>query len=208
MRKEEFYREAIRTSAGPLEGIRVLEATTTQAGPVAGMLLGDLGAESIKIDRPDFGEIGRYARPFIQGHSGMDVSTFYQCYNRNKKGITLELSSPRGQELFKQLAPKCDIVLENYRPGTMEKWGLGYQEIRKIKPDIIYTSISGFGQFGPYSHRPGYDPVGQAMGGIMHVTGSPDGPPTRTGNAMADNATGWHGAMATLAALYHRHQTG
>lgn len=208
MRKEEFYREAIHSSTGPLEGIRVLEATTTQAGPVAGMLLADLGAESIKIDRPDFGEIGRYARPYIKGHTGLEASTFYQCYNRNKRGITLELSSSRGQELFKQLARKCDVVIENYRPGTMEKWGLGYSEIRKIKPDIIYTSVSGFGQFGPLHHKPGYDPVGQAMSGLLNANGYPDSPPTRFPNAMADSMAGWQAALGTVAALHYRERTG
>lgn len=208
MRKEEFYREAVPGSNGPLERLRVLEATTAQAGPIVGTVLADFGAEVIKIEQPGTGNPGRRTHPLFQDGSPLENSTYFLSINRNKKNITLDLRHSEGREVFLELASLMDVVVENFKPGTMDKWGLGYNEVRRLKPDIIYTSISGFGQFGPYSPRPGYDPVGQAMGGIMHVTGYPDGPPTRTGNAMADNSTGWHGAMATLAALYHRHQTG
>ncbi|MBI2878055.1 MAG: CoA transferase [Candidatus Tectomicrobia bacterium] len=208
MRKEEFYREALPDSLGPLEGVKVLEATTAQAGPVAGMVLADLGAEVIKIDQPGLGDIARRLPPFVPSRSELDASVGYLSRHRNKKNITLNLKSPEGQLLFRRLATRVDIVIQNFKPGTLDQWGLGYEGIRCLKPDIIYVSISGYGQYGPYSHKPGYDPVGQAMSGLMSVTGFPDGPPTKTGNAMADNITGWQGAMGAMAALHYRNRTG
>jgi crotonobetainyl-CoA:carnitine CoA-transferase CaiB-like acyl-CoA transferase len=208
MKKEEFYQEALWESKGPLEGIRVLEATTAGAGPWAGTLLADLGAEVIKIDQPGTGDMARRIPPFVESSSEMDSSAIHLSINRNKKNITLALNQPQGQDLFKKIVRQIDITVENFKPGTMEKWGLGYKDIKKIKPDIIYTSVSGFGQYGPYSYRPGYDPVGQAMGGLMSVTGHPDGPPMRSGIAVADNMTGWLGAYGSVAALFHRTQTG
>jgi crotonobetainyl-CoA:carnitine CoA-transferase CaiB-like acyl-CoA transferase len=151
----------------------------------------------------------RHLPPFLEDEeSGTKESIFHLSINRGKKNITLNFKTPEGQEIFKELAKKVDVVIENFKPGTMEKWNLGYEDIRKVKPDIIYTSASGYGQFGPYAHRPGFDTVGQAYGGLMHVTGSPDGPPTRTGNAMSDNITGWLGAYSTVCALYYRDKTG
>ena len=207
MRKEEFYAEAIPDSIGPLEGLRVLEATHNGAGPWVGTLLCDLGAESIKIDPPDGEVLRRVGLMQING-SDQELSGMYLSINRNKKNITLNLRTHKGQELFRELAREADVIVENYTPGRMKSWGLSYPDIRQVKPDIIYTSVSGFGQYGPYHERPGYDVVGQAMGGIMHITGLPDGPPTRTGNAMIDNITGWLGAHSTLAALYYRQRTG
>ncbi|MBI1987122.1 MAG: CoA transferase [Nitrospinae bacterium] len=209
MRKEEFYREALPDSRGPLEGFRVLEATNVAAGPLAGTLLADLGAESVKCEMPGKGDLLRQVTHCqVEGPSELDRSAYYLSINRNKKCITLNLKHPEGQELFRRLARHVDVVIENFKPGTMEGWGLGYQEIRKVKPDIIYTSVSGYGQYGPYSHRPGYDHIGQAMGGLMSITGYPDGPPTKTGHAVADNLGGWQGAFGTLAALVHRMKTG
>lgn len=208
MRKEEFYAEALPHSRGPLEGIRVLEATTTGAGPWTGTLLTDLGAETLKIDQPKVGDVSRHLPPFVDPEDPINTSCFYMSINRGKKNLTLELKEPEGQEIFRELARHFDIVIQNYKPGTMDRWGIGYEEIRKVRPDIIYTSISGFGQFGPWSHRPSYNPVGEAWGGIMHVTGHPDGPPTQSGNAMCDNISGWLAAYATLAALFHRQRTG
>jgi crotonobetainyl-CoA:carnitine CoA-transferase CaiB-like acyl-CoA transferase len=208
MKKEEFYREALINSKGPLEGIRVLEATNYAAGPIAGMVLADLGAENIKCDIPKSGDPIRQLPPFVPGEPLIESSVWHLTLNRNKKGITLNLRSTEGQEIFKQLAAKSDIVIQNFQPGTMANWGLGYEEIKKVKEDIIYVSISGFGQYGPYSMRLGYDHVGQAMGGIMSVTGQPDSPPTRVGPAIADNMTGWQGAIAALAALQYRNKTG
>lgn len=208
MKKEEFYKEAIPGSKGPLEGIKVLEATTTQAGPVAGALLSDLGAESIKVDAPKTGEMGRYIPPFLGDAPNLENSIYYLTYNRNKKCITLTLNRPEGQEVFRELARHMDIIIQNYKPGTMDKWGLGYEDIRRLKSDIIYVSISGYGQYGPYHTKPAYDPVGQAMGGLMYITGPADGPPTKTGGPIADNLTGWQGALGALAALHYRNVTG
>ena len=208
MRKEEFYKEAIPNSRGPLGGIKVLEATTTQAGPVAGAILVDLGAESIKVDAPVMGELGRHVPPHLNIPNKLEASTYYLTLNRGKRGITLTLNKPEGQEVFRQIAEKMDVIIQNYKPGTMEKWGLGYEHIRKINPNIVYVSLSGYGQFGPYQHKPGYDPIGQAMSGFMSITGFPDGPPMKSGGALADNLTGWQGAMGALAALYYRAKTG
>lgn len=208
MRKEEFYQDSIPTSIGPLEGIKVLEATTSGAGPWAGNVLADLGAEVIKIDQPGWGDLSRHVPPFIPGKQELEAATGYLSIHRNKKAITLAMNKPEGQEAFRDLATRMDVIIENFKPGTMEKWGLGYKEIKNINPGIIYTSVSGFGQYGPYHTRPGYDPVGQAMGGLMYITGEADGPPLRTGNAMADNITGWLGALATLAAIIYRNKTG
>jgi crotonobetainyl-CoA:carnitine CoA-transferase CaiB-like acyl-CoA transferase len=208
MKKEEFYREAIRNSRGPLEGIKVLEATTTQAGPVAGAILVDLGAVSIKIDAPVTGELGRHIPPHLNIPNKLEASTYYLTLNRGKKGITLALNKPEGQEVFRQIAEKMDVVIQNYKPGTMEKWGLGYEDIRKTNPNVIYVSLSGYGQFGPYQHKPGYDPIGQAMSGFMSITGFEDGPPMKSGGALADNLSGWQGAIGALASLYYRAKTG
>lgn len=209
MKKEEFYREALPDSIGPLRGVRVLEATHYGAGPMVGTLLTDMGAETIKCDLPGAGDMLRHLPPFMEDKEGRTKeSLFHLSINRGKKNITLNFKGPEGQEVFKELAKKVDVIIENFKPGTMEKWNLGYQDIRKVKPDIIYTSATGYGQFGPYSYRPGFDTVGQAYGGLMHITGYPDGPPTRTGNAMSDNITGWLGAFSTVCALYYRDKTG
>lgn len=206
MRKEEFYREALEP-LGPLKDIKVLEATTTVSGPVAGSMLADLGAQVIRCEEPKRGDILRQSPPYVKSSSKSDTSAYYLSINRNKKGITLNLRVPEGQEIFKQLAKNTDMIIENYRPGTMDKWGIGYEDIRKIKPDIIYVSITGFGQYGPYHTKAGYDPVGQAMGGVMSITGQPDGLPLPAGNALADNLSGWQAAFASLAALWHREKT-
>jgi crotonobetainyl-CoA:carnitine CoA-transferase CaiB-like acyl-CoA transferase len=170
--------------------------------------MADLGAEVIKIDMPGMGDIMRQLPPFVDGLPKLNSSAYHLSINRNKKNISLAINRPAGQEAFRKLAPKMDIIVENFKPGTMDKWGVGYEAIKQIKPDIIYVSVSGFGQFGPYHQKPGYDPVGQAIGGLMSINGYADSPPTRTGNAMADNITGWQGAIGALAALQHRNRTG
>lgn len=208
MKKEEFYKDAIPDSKGPLEGIRVLEATTHGAGPWAGTVLVDLGAESIKVDMPGVGDIIRSIPPFVENKEDLERGMLYLSINRNKKGITLNLKVPAGQEIFRELAKKMDIVIQNFKPGTMDKWNLGYKDIKKVKPDIIYTSISAYGQFGPYSHKAGADPTGQAVGGFMSVTGFPENPPTRAGFAIADNLAGWQGAFGSMAALHYKNKTG
>lgn len=201
-----FYRQARADQPGPLAGIRVLEATNYGAGPFCGMVLADFGAESIKIEAPA-GDPIRLLSPFVGGTPGVENSTWYLSINRNKKGITLDLRRPEGQALFRRLAAQADIVVENYTPGVMAGWGLGYADLCAIKPDLIYVSVSGFGQFGPLAQRKGFDPVAQAMSGLMSVTGEPDGRPLRAGFAFADDLSGWLGAMGAMAALWHRSAT-
>ncbi|MCG2635042.1 MAG: CoA transferase [Gammaproteobacteria bacterium] len=208
MDKQEFYAEADASSTGPLQGIRVLEATNYGAGPYCGTVLADFGAESIKCEMPVSGDPVRHMGPFVGGKPGLENSTWHLSIGRNKKSITLDFGKPEGQAVFRDLARKADILVENFTPGTMAKWGLGYRDISEIRPDIIYVSVSGFGQFGPLSNKRGFDPVAQAMGGLMSVTGEPDGRPLRAGFALADLMGGWTGAMGAMAALNHRHETG
>jgi formyl-CoA transferase len=188
---------------GALEGLKVLDLTRVLAGPFSSMMLADMGADVIKIEVPGSGDDSRQFGPFVNGES-----SYFMNLNRNKKGITLNLKSPEGKEIFRQLVKQSDIVLENYRPGTMEKLGLGYDELAKINPKIIYGCVSGFGHYGPYKNRAGYDIIGQAMGGLMSTTGWPDGEPTRTGTAMADVLAGLSVTIGVLAALKSRESTG
>jgi len=206
MEKAAFFREARRDLPGPLAGIRVLEATTTWAGPMCGCLLADFGADVIKVELPD-GEISRTIPPFLPG-TNPPISAMHATVNRNKRSLSLDLRKPEGRELFLTLAARFDVVLENFRPGTMDKWGVGYEAVRKIKPDIIYTSISGFGQFGPEHDRAGYDTLAQAASGFMSLNGNREGAPVRAATALGDDLAGMHGALATLAALSHHHRTG
>lgn len=189
--------------AGALNGVRVLDLTRVLAGPYCTMLMADMGAEVIKIEVPETGDDSRQFGPFVNKES-----SYYMNLNRNKKGVTLNLKASEGKRIFIELVKKADMVIENYRPGTMEKLGLGYEELKKINPSIIYGCVSGFGHFGPYKDRAGYDIIGQAMGGLMSTTGWPDGEPTRTGTAMADVLAGLSLAIGVLAALKHRDQTG
>lgn len=208
MTKDEFYREANPTSSGPLEGIVVLEACTTYAGPVAAAELADMGAEVIKCELPDTGDICRVFGPRVPNGSELDRGAPFLSINRNKKAITLNFHHVRGQEIFRQLARRVDVVLQNFRPGALDKWQIGYEAIRAIKPDIVYVSISCLGQWGPLSYKIGYDTDAQAMGGIMSITGQADGPPTKTGHASIDYLTGVKAAQAALAALVRRLRTG
>lgn len=187
---------------GALEGVKVLDLTRVLAGPFATMMLADMGAEVIKIEVPKIGDDSRQFGPFLNGES-----SYYMNLNRNKKGITLNLKG-RGKEIFLEMVKKADIVVENYRPGTMEKLGLGYEELKKINPRIVYGAVSGFGHYGPYKDRAGYDIIGQAMSGLMSTTGWPGGEPTRTGTAMSDILAGLSVAIGLLAALRHRDVTG
>lgn len=188
---------------GALDGVKVLDLTRVLAGPFSTMMLADMGAEVIKIEEPNKGDDSRQFGPFVNGES-----SYFMNLNRNKKGITLNLKSPEGKEVFRELVKQSDIVLENYRPGTMEKLGLGYEELAKINSGIVYGCISGFGHFGPYKDRAGYDIIGQAMGGLMSTTGWPDGEPTRTGTAIADVLAGLSATIGILAALRSRDITG
>ncbi|MGH7838020.1 MAG: CaiB/BaiF CoA transferase family protein, partial [Candidatus Binataceae bacterium] len=206
MEKRDFYRDARHDLAGPLHGVRVLEATTSWAGPMCGCLLADLGADVIKVEATD-GEVGRRVRPFLTGE-GSTVSFLHATVNRNKRSLTLDLRSAEGRKIFLELAARSDVVIQNFRPGTFDKWGLGYEHCRAVKPDIVYVSISGFGLFGPEHDRPGYDPVAEAASGFMSLNGSPDGGPVRCATYLGDDLAGLHGALSALAALRHRDLTG
>jgi formyl-CoA transferase len=206
MDKPDFYRDARRDLAGPLQGIRVLEATTSWAGPMCGCLLADLGADVVKVEATG-GEVGRRVRPFLTGE-GSTVSFLHATVNRNKRSLTLDLGIPGGREIFLRLAARADVVIQNFRPGTLDKWGLGYEHCRAVKPDMVYVSISGFGLFGPDHDRPGYDPVAEAASGFMSLNGSPEGGPVRCATYLGDDLAGLHGALSALAALRHRDATG
>ena len=181
---------------GALSGIRVLDLTRVLAGPFCTMLLADMGAEVIKIETPGQGDDSRRYPPFIGSESA-----YFMNLNRNKKSLVLNLKNSEAKEILLKLVDKSHVILENFRPGTMEKLGLGYETIKARNPDIVYGCISGFGHFGPYKDLPGYDIIGQAMGGIMSITGWPDSPPTRTGTAIADVLAGLNACIGILAGL-------
>ena len=188
---------------GALTGVRILDLTRVLAGPFCTMLLADMGAEVIKIEEPEKGDDTRAFPPFLN-----DFSAYFGNMNRNKKSITMNLKNEKAKEVFKEMVKKADVVVENYKPGTMKKLGIGYEELKEINPQIIFASISGFGQYGPYTERPGYDIVGQAVGGLMSVSGWPDSPPTRSGTAMGDVLGGLNCCIGILAALKGRDVTG
>ena len=186
----------IKGHKAALQGIRVLDLTRVLAGPFCTMLLGDMGAEIIKIETPGHGDDSRRYPPFIG-----EESAYFMNLNRNKKSIVLNLKHPQAKAIFLSLVEKSDVVIENFRPGTMEKLGVGYETIKARNPDIVYSCISGFGHSGPYRDLPGYDIIGQAMGGIMSITGWPESPPTRTGTAIADVLAGLNACVGILAGL-------
>jgi CoA:oxalate CoA-transferase len=186
-----------------LEGIKVLDLTRVLAGPYATMVMADMGADVIKIEAPEIGDDSRQFGPYIK-----DESAYFMSLNRNKRSITLNLKAPKAKEIFIEMVKKADVVVENYRPGTMEKLGLGYEELKKINPKIIYAAASGFGHSGPYSKRAAYDAVVQAMGGIMSITGPKGGKPTRVGPSIGDVTAGLFTAIGVLAALNYRNNTG
>ncbi len=197
--------------AGPLEGLRVFDLTRVLAGPSCTQMLGDLGAEVIKIERPKVGDDTRnFAPPYLPTDTGEDSSesAYFAGTNRNKRSITLDLTKPEGQAVAKRLLGHCDILAENFKTGALAKFGLSYDQLKDEFPNLIYTSITGFGQTGPYSKRPGYDSLVQAMGGIMSLTGDPDGEPMKVGVPIADLMAGMYAAVATLAAVRHRERTG
>jgi formyl-CoA transferase len=186
-----------------LLGIRVLDLSRVLAGPFLTMLLADMGAEIIKLEVPGRGDDAREFPPFLNGQS-----MYYVNLNRGKQSITLNLKHPEGKRIFVELVKRCDVLLENFRPGTMERLGLGYEDLREANPRLVYASISGFGQTGPYRSRPGYDIIGQAMGGLMSITGWPDSPPTRAGTAIGDILSALYTCIGVLGALQVREKTG
>jgi len=188
--------------SGALSGIRVLDLSRFIAGPLCCQILGDMGAEVIKVERPG-GEDARRFTPLYQGHS-----IYTMIYNRNKHGITLDTRKPEAITVLEKLAAECDVVVENYRPGTMAAMGLPYERLREINPRIVLTSISGFGQTGPNTGRALFDAIAQAASGLMSVTGEPDGAPMMAGTFVADYISAFHGVMGTLLALQGRERTG
>jgi formyl-CoA transferase len=189
---------------GPLDGIRVLDLTRVVAGPYCSMFLGDLGAEVVKVEQPGFGDDTRgWGPPFTGGESA-----YYLCINRNKQSITLDLKSIEGVELLRQMTKVADVVIENFRPGTMERLGLGEQELRQFNPQLIYASLTGFGADGPMSDWPGYDLIVQAWGGLMSITGTPEGEPVKVGVAIVDLVAGLMLGKAITAALFARERLG
>jgi crotonobetainyl-CoA:carnitine CoA-transferase CaiB-like acyl-CoA transferase len=185
---------------GPLRDIRVLELGQLIAGPFCGQLLGDMGAEVIKLEPPGVGDAMR--------DWGRGLPVWWSVIARNKKSATLNLREKRAQQLLRDLVAKADILIENFRPGTMEKWGVGYDALAAINPRLIMVRVSGFGQTGPYSQRAGYGSVGEAMGGIRYIVGDPDRPPVRTGLSIGDSLAATFACVGALAALHHREKTG
>jgi CoA:oxalate CoA-transferase len=185
-----------------LDGVRILELARFQAGPRGGMILSDLGAEVIKVEALG-GEETRRHPPMVRGQS-----VYFSVYNRGKKSVCIDLRNPEGKEVFAALVKKSDIVLENFRPGVMKAMGFDYEKLRALNPSIILVSVSGFGQYGPYRDRPAFDSLGQAMGGLMALTGQQEGHPIGTATSLVDRYTSLHATIGTLAALRHRERTG
>lgn len=186
----------------PLRGIRVIDLTRVLAGPFCSMMLGDMGCEVIKVEEPGKGDDTRSWPPFSGGEA-----TYFMAVNRNKRSLTLNLKAPAGIAILRKLVRKSDVVIENFRPGTMEKLGLGYAALAKLNPKVVYCSISGFGESGPEAHRPGYDLIVQAESGIMDLTGFADGPPVKVGNSIADLVAGLSAAHGIVLALLARTRT-
>ncbi|MGQ0511494.1 MAG: CaiB/BaiF CoA transferase family protein [Betaproteobacteria bacterium] len=200
---------------GPLSHIRVLDLSRVLAGPWAAQNLGDLGAEVIKVERPGAGDDTRgWGPPFMKDQDGKDTSeaAYFLSVNRNKKSVTLDIAKPEGQGIVRELATKCQVLVENYKVGALKKYGLDYDSLKKVNPSLIYCSVTGFGQDGPYAPRPGYDFIFQGMGGLMSITGERDGQPgagpQKVGIAITDVLTGMYASVAILAAITHRERTG
>lgn len=189
--------------SGPLDGLRVLDVSRVLAGPFCSMILGDLGADVVKVEPPE-GDLTRaWGPPFLEGESG-----YYLSVNRNKRSICLDLSRPEGRAVVFDLARQSDVFLENFRPGVASRLGIDYEAIRSVREDVVYCSISGYGQDGPYREKPSFDIILQALGGFMGITGEAGRPPVRIGVATADLGAGLHAAIAILAALWRRERTG
>ena len=187
----------------PLSGLRVIELGQLIAGPFASKILAEFGADVIKVEPPETGDPLRTWRMLHDG-----TSVWWAAHARNKRSITLNLREPEGQEIIRQLAKDADIVIENFRPGALEKWGIGFKDLHAINPKLIMLRVSGYGQTGPYKDRPGFGVIGEAMGGLRYLTGEPGRPPVRTGVSIGDTLSGLHGVIGVLMALRHREQQG
>jgi crotonobetainyl-CoA:carnitine CoA-transferase CaiB-like acyl-CoA transferase len=202
-------------SALPLSGIKILDLTRVLAGPLSAQMLADLGADVIKIERPGSGDDARaFGPPYLTDPAGKENNnnSFYLCANRNKRSVTVNIATEEGQGIVRELAKDCDVFMENYKVGDLKRYGLDYEAIRAVNPGIIYCSVTGFGQTGPYAPRAGYDAIFQAMGGLMSVTGHIDGEPgagpMKVGPSIVDYMTGMNTSIAILSALYHRKVNG
>jgi crotonobetainyl-CoA:carnitine CoA-transferase CaiB-like acyl-CoA transferase len=194
------------TPTGPLAGVKIFDLTRVLAGPTCVQMLADMGADVIKIEKPGSGDDTRgFAPPVMPGTT---ESAYFMAANRNKRSVTLDISQPAGQKIALGLIAQCDILVENFKTGTLAKYGLGYAQLHETFPGLVYCSITGFGQTGPYATRPGYDALVQAMGGIMSLTGEPDGPPQKVGVPIADMFAGLYACIGVLSALRHKERTG
>jgi len=197
---------------GALQGLRILDLSRILAGPTCTQLLGDLGAEVIKIENPATGgdDTRTWGPPFVEGPDGKptDLSAYFMCANRNKLSVAVDITTPEGQEAIKALAAECDVLIENFKPGGLAKYGLDADAMLAANPALVYCSISGFGQTGPNASKPGYDLMAQGYGGVMSLTGEPDGEPMKVGVGIADVMCGMYACVGILAALRHRDQTG
>lgn len=201
-----------KRSNGPLEGLVVLDLTRILAGPTATQMMGDLGATVLKVENPKTGgdDTRSWGPNYARGTTGenTDLSAYFMCANRNKKSIAVDIATPDGQNIIRQLAARADILIENFKPGGLEAYGLDHRTLLAAHPELVYCSISGFGQTGPNSHLPGYDLMAQGFGGIMSLTGEPDGRPLKVGVGIADVMCGMYATIGILGALRHRDQTG
>jgi crotonobetainyl-CoA:carnitine CoA-transferase CaiB-like acyl-CoA transferase len=198
-------------TTGPLDGITVLDLSRVLAGPSCTQMLGDLGAEVIKVERPGVGDETRtWGPPFLRDQSGAETkeSGYYLSANRNKRSVTINFAEPAGAALVRRLLPHCDVLIENFKVGGLAEYGLAYAQLKEEFPRLVYCSITGYGQHGPYAGRPGYDLMAQGAGGIMSVTGDPDRPPVKVGVAVNDVMSGLNAAVGILSALRHRDRTG
>ena len=192
-----------RVNPPPLEGIKVVELGTLIAGPYAASVLGQFGAEVIKVEPPGTGDPLRKWRKLHEG-----TSLWWYSQNRNKRSLTLDLKSPEGQQIVRDLVKDADIVIENFRPGLLESWGLGWEQLSAINPALVMVRISGYGQTGPYSDRPGFAAIAESMGGLRNLIGYPDRPPTRVGVSIGDSLAGLYGVIGAMMAMHHVRSNG
>ena len=195
---------------GSLDGVRIFDMTRILAGPSCTQVLGDLGADVIKVEKPGTGDdTRRWGPPYLRDRAGNDTSeaAYFLAANRNKRSLTLDVAKPQGQEIARQIIAQCDVLVENFKTGNLARYGRGFSDLSGECPSLVYCSVTGFGQTGPYAPRPGYDFLAQAMGGIMSLTGEPEGTPSKVGIGIADMMCGMYSSVSILAALRHRDAT-